>query len=606
MAEPVRVRRGDARAVGEQLARWERAAADLEWDTPWRTLHEPGDGPGRWFAGGTLNATRSCVDRHAAGRPEAVAVLWEGEPGDARRLTYAELAADVDAAAAALVRLGVGPGDRVALHLGWLPELVVALLACARLGAVHTVLPTPLPSEALAERIEGFAPTLLVTQDGAWRHGQILPLKARADEALAAVAGVQHTVVVRRTGLDVAWFTGDLWWHDLLDDGRGLPAPVPVSLPADHPFCAVNLANRRGRAVSVLHGTGNLLASASAVHRYGLTEPGVIWCAAEVSWLGAQAHGILGPLAWGDTAVMFEGTLDVPDRNRTWSIIERYRVQTLLTSPSVVRRLRGWAHDAPPKSAVSSVRRVLTMGEPLEPELRAWLGSVLPEGTTIGDGWGQVELGGVVTVDAAVDPARLPDLLATVVGPDGTPLPDGQMGELVATAPWAGTLLRAEGTGADDVARHWRRPGVYSSGDLVRRIADGRWEFQGRMDEIVSISGQLVSLDEVRAVLLDHPWVTAADVASRADPRLGSSLVAAVVLDPQVADHDTAARELLDTVRETLGGLARPRALVLLDRIGGDLSDGERRQGLVLLAPQPDGDAARVSWSQLVAAVRPA
>jgi acetyl-CoA synthetase len=276
--------------LSSAVARWGDVADDLEWSTPCTELFRADPPLDHWFVDGTLNLSVNCVDRHLTTRRDRVAVYWEGEPGDRRELTYGDLYSDVGRLAAGLQQLGVGVGDRVALHLGWLPETVVAILACARIGAEYTVIPVALPVEALALRLDDFRPQVLFTQDGGWRHGAILPLKARADEALEATTGVEHTVVVRRSGVQVDWFSGDRWYDDVLATAPA-ETRTPVPLPSDHPALAVHLANRRGRPVSVRHGTANIAAAALAVHRHGLAAGEVYWCAADVSWLGAQAHG---------------------------------------------------------------------------------------------------------------------------------------------------------------------------------------------------------------------------------------------------------------------------------------------------------------------------
>ena len=595
------------RAVPDDLAAWATVADELDWNEPWTALYEP-EGPyGRWFAGGSLNAAVNCVDRHLSVRADQPAVLWEGEPGDRRALTYRQLHDEVCALAGALRGLGLGVGDRIALHLGWLPETVVAMLACARIGAMQAVLPTPLPVEALAERLDDFRPRVLFTQDGAWRHGTILPLKARADEALTATGGVEHTVIVRRTGQDVAWYEGDRWFADLVAAARpGMPTPETsaVPLPAEHQLLSVHLANRRGRPVSVLHGTATLLASALAVHRYALTDGGVFWCAGDLSWIGAQAHGVYGPLAAGHTAVMFEGMLDVPTRQRAWEIVERYGVSTLVTTPTVVRWLRGWSRRPPSPAAVASLRRVVTMAEPADPSLTEWLVHDVGGGRiSVGDAWGQVQLGGIVSVDHPVRPEALPDPGFAILNAEGGRVVDGRSGELVLERPWAGMLRAMEGAGAGEAAsRHWRRPGVYCTDDLARRRPDGSLDFLGRIDEVVSVSGQLVSLGEVREVLLDHPFVVAADVVERADVRLGRSLAAAVVLASDIEASAAVARDLLDTVREVLGGLARPRALLFVDRFGDELASVARRRALATLAASAGEEPLHVTWHQVLAA----
>ncbi|SNR58470.1 acetyl-CoA synthetase [Haloechinothrix alba] len=596
------------REIPEDVAAWSAIADELDWEAPWQRLYEPVGDYGRWFGGGLFNLSVNCVDRHLRAHGDRTAILWEGEPGDRRGLTYRELHGEVRRLARALRSLGVGVGDRVALHTGWLPETVVAMLACARIGAVHAILPVALPTEALAERLDDFRPRVLVTQDGAWRHGAILPLKARADEALGALGGVEHTVVIRRTGVDVAWFEGDRWLHELLATGPEGEDPAaeadPVALDPEQPVMAMHLANRRGRPVSVLHGAATLASSALAVHRYGVAEGEVFWCAGDVSWAGAQAHGVYGPLLAGSSAVMFEGTLDVPTRHRTWDIVRRYGVSTLLTTPTVVRMLRGWSRRPPAQEDIADLRRIVTMAEPVEPELIDWLTHDVGGGRiTVGDGWGQIQLGGVVRVDNPVAPDSLPDPGFAIVDGDGRELPAGQRGELVLRRPWAGTLRAMEGGGAEDVRqRHWYRPGLYSTHDLARRRPDGALEFLGRMDEVVSVSGQLVSLGEVRQVLLEHPFVVAVEVVERADPRLSRSLAAVVALTDGVAADSSVARELMDTVREMLGGLARPRALAFIDRFGDELSTTELDRALELLMAGVGDDPLQLSWDQVVAA----
>jgi len=582
------------------VARWRDVADDLEWSTPWTELFRADPPLDRWFVDGTLNLSVNCVDRHLTTRRDRVAVYWEGEPGDRRELTYGDLYSDVVRLAAGLRELGLGVGDRVALHLGWLPETVVAILACARIGAEYTVIPVALPVEALALRLDDFRPQVLFTQDGGWRHGAILPLKARADEALEATTGIEHTVVVRRSGVQVDWFSGDRWYDDLLASASA-ESRTPIPLPSDHPALAVHLANRRGRPVSVRHGTANIAAAALAVHRYGLAGGEVYWCAADVSWLGAQAHGVFGPLLAGDSSVMYEGTLDVPTSARAWELVERYQVSSLIASPSVVRTLRRWSLAAP-AGGTGSLQRVTTLGERLDPDLRAWLTTVLGEHVLVADGWGQVELGGIVTLDHPADPDRLPDPGFAVLDEHGQQVLDGVPGEWVMLEPWAGTLRAVSVHGEDPIGSHWsRHPGHYATGDLARRMESEGVEFLGRLDEVVSVSGQLVSLNEVRDVLLDQPFVSDAEVFERADPRLGRSVAAAVVLQEGAPSDVASLRELQDWVREQLGGLSRPHALLVVDRFGPEITGPTLRRALAVLSTAVEGDPVHVTWQQVVA-----
>lgn len=604
---------------------WQAVADLISFDTPYSRLWEPGERSGRWFVDGTLNLSTNCVDRHLASSGDRVAVHWEGEPGDRRSMTYAELHEQVCALARALRGMGVGPGDRIGLHLGWLPETVVVMLACARIGAMHTVLPAPLPVEPLADRLELLDLKVLFTQDGAWRHGTVLPLKSRADEALLAGGSVEHTIVVRRTGMDVAWFEGDRWYHDLVaatrpgvagTDSVGHDPGAPISLPSEHPIAAVPMASRGGQPVSIVHGTATMLAGAMAVHRR-LRTGGVFWCAADIAWAVTQFHGIYGPLAFADTVVMYEGTLDQPSPTRAWEIIARYGVESIVTSPSVVRTIRGWARELPEMSKVPYLRRITTAGEPVEAELEEWLTDAFASRTVdVIDAWGQLELGGIVQVarsrsstsanDAPTGDA-LPDCGVDLVDADGHPVDEGAPGEAVLRLPWAGTMVGVEGPQAAVAEAHWsRHPGLYATGDLAVRRADGRLTFLGRTDDVVSISGQLVSLREVREVLVDHPFVRAAVVTWRKDPEIGRALVAAVTLSGEVGadpDLDGVAVELMDAVREVMGGLARPRALLVIDRFGDELGRLDRARAIATLAtPDRAGAPRSVTWSQVLAA----
>lgn len=592
-------------------ADWVRAATLVDWSRDFDRVWEPGGIRGRWFPGGTLNVSTNCVDRHASAHPDRVAIRWEGELGDRRDITYAELLGEVSTLARALRSLGVTPGDVVALHLGWVPEVVVAMLACARIGAVHAVLPTPLPAEALADRLEGLRAKVLFTQDGAWRRGTVLPLKVRADEALTAVAGIEHTIVVRRTGIDVAWYEGDRWYHDLVAGGRSgtrRSGGEAVELPSEHPLLLMNLANRGGRPVVVTHAAANILVSAAAIQEWGVGDGETVWCAGDVSWLGVLAHGVVGPLSRGVSAVMYEGTLDVPTHARAWEIMRRHGVTTLLTTPSVLRTMRGWAPALGAKAhAPETLRRVVTFGESAEPALREWAATELGEGrVTVADGWGQVELGGIVALDRPLDPAALPDVGLEIVDGQGQPVDEGDAGELVLRRAWAGEMLPATGAVAAATDGHWTTlPGLYTTGDRVRRGADGALEYLGRTDQVVSLSGQLVSISEVKDLLLDHPFVKQADVIERRDHQGGRYLAAAVVLDPVMAprgDLTAVARDLNETVRDNLGGLARPRMIIFVDRFGDELRGDERRRAVASLPIGDTPEPKSVTWTQILAA----
>ncbi len=590
----------------EALARWGAVAHLLDWERPFHTVFEDSTPQGRWFLGGRLNAAVNCLDRHLSDRGDVPAIHWEGEPGDRRTLTYRQLHGEVCALAGALADLGVGPGDRVVLHLGWIPETVVAMLACARLGATHTLLPAPLPPDALADRLGEVAPKVLITQDGAWRHGVILPLKARADEALAAISSINYTIVVRRTGVDVAWYEGDRWFHELVApsarrDGAVEPA---VAMPADHPLFTIYLASWRGRPTGIVHRTGGLLAYAAELQRtaFAPDPDDVLWCAVDVSWMAGQVHGIYGPLACGGTAVMFEGMLDTPTHDRAWQIIARYGVTTLVTTPSVVRNLRQWI-DCPPGEQVATLRRIITVGEPIEPDDRAWLATEVGRGqAAVAESWGQTELGGVVTLTPAPQPP-LPDPGLDIVDHDGGAAPTGGTGELVLRHPWPGTFHALLGDGGRAAGRYWREPGVYATDDLARREPDGDIVILGRATPVVSVSGQLVSATEVRDVLLEHPFVAAAEVVDRPDRRSGQAVVACVVLQDGNAPGTSVARELRAHVYDTLGGLAQPRTVVFCEALPSDVPRATVRRALRMLCTAETDETIRLSTARIRAAM---
>lgn len=592
---------------------WGRAAATLSWDEPATDVATPADGGRwRWFPGGRLNLAVNAVHRHVPEHAERVALHWEGEPGDRRDVTYGELDREVSALADALAGLGVSVGDRVALHLGLVPEAVVAILACARLGAVHSILPAVLPPDALTDRLTDLAPRVLITQDGAWRHGVVLPLKQRADEALTAATSVEHTIVVRRTGIPVPWFDGDRWYDELVAAPRpgASTARVPtVAVDSDHPALITYLANRGGRPTGVVHATGGLAVYATAFH-HALAGPGdVVWVPAELGWMASQSHGILGPLLSGGTAVAFEGMLDTPTHRRAWEIIQRYEVATLLATPSVIRALRSWVGNAPTADEVRSLRRVVTAGESLDDASARWLEATVGHGhATVVNAWGQTELGGVVAVPTtATTPGDPPDAGLRVETADGRPAPEGVVGDLVVRRPWPGTALGVHRDGgAIDPSLPTFRDGAILTGDRARVRSDGTIELLGRSDRVFSVSGQLVSATEIRLALEEHPQVARAEVVDRADASTGRSVVAVVV--PRAVDDGPAprgdealARELRVHVRDLLGGLSQPRTVVFVDRFPDE--DDERLVPALRAATGSGGVLQHLSVAQIEAAL---
>ncbi|MGH2846820.1 MAG: AMP-binding protein [Thermoleophilaceae bacterium] len=594
---------------GHAIEAWEVAAGRVSWMRGAERTHVPGPRGGRWFPGAELNVSLNCLDRHLAERGDRVALHWEGEPGDRRAITYRELHEEVCAFAGALSALGVGAGDRVALHLGLLPETVVAMLACTRVGAVHAVMAAALPADALADRLVDFDPKLLLTQDGSWRHGVMLPLKARADEAMAAATGVEHTVVVRRTGVDVGWYEGDLWYDELVAGARAAAAPAPaVAVRSDHPLLACYIANRRGRPTGIVHGTGGLLTHAMTIHADGLVgaHDDVFWIPADVAWLATQVHAVYGPLACGATSVLYEGMLDTPSHERAWEIVERYGVNTIVTTPSVVRNLRRWTDSRLAAHDLGSLGRIVTAGERIDPSLRDWLATEVGGASVrVADGWGQTELGGVVLLlDAASGGSGLPDPGVDIVDTRGRPVAPGSEGELVLRHPWPATFLRIWGDDGAAAARlYWsRHPDAYATGDRAVRAGDGSLAVLGRIDPVVSVSGQLVSLTEIGEALLEHPFIRAAEVVACPDPPAGEALAACVALRDGTPSSDQLAWALRGHVRERLGGLAYPRTIAFLEEIPDDLERDDLRHVLRLLCATASSENVWFTREQLRAA----
>lgn len=561
---------------------WRPIVDSLDWEKNAEELFEHDAHGGMWLPGARIDPLHNILLRHLDAHADQTALHWEGEPGDRVSLTYRELAEDVATFTAALHQLGVGAGDRVALHTGWLPSTAVAVLSCIGLGASWTLIPVSLPVEALTEKLSQLKPTLVVTQDGAWRHGSIIPTKHRVDDALAGVQSVENTIVVRRTGVDVAWFVGDHWYHDLLETHRSSGSGEDFTSPTgavelETILCRALVASHDSPALLTSHTAGQLLLNIAAFHQ-ATRDEGNLWCAGDTSWVVSQWHGLLGPLLFGDTAVLYEGTLDIPDRDRVWQVIERCNVSTFLTTPAVMRSIRIWEQQSNRRPDVT-IRRIITAGEPVEPELKKWLHERFAiTGTEVVDGWGQVMLGGIVYLRHAS--ATMPDCGLRVLAEDGRTIKASESGEMVLTVPLPGRVRNWEGPGSSSIRGKQQRfgPHCYATGDRVTFSATGEVIHHGRLDDLVSISGQLISLSAVEAVIDDHPYVQKSTALVVRCDAIGRALAAVVVTTPEArssADHavddPTVAAEIMNSVNDVLGGLGRPRTVVFVDADTVDL-----------------------------------
>ncbi|WP_182619792.1 acetate--CoA ligase [Promicromonospora sukumoe] len=593
------------RAAADPVAFWAEAASRLDWTTPWHTAHTwsppaPRDEPtdlsvpeAAWFVGGRLNVAANCVDRHVdAGRGAKVALHWEGENGDRTTVTYADLRRRVAQAAHALTALGVGPGDRVVVYLPVLVETVVVALACARIGAVHSLVFGGFSAEALRFRLADTGAKLLVTTDGQFRRGVATPVKANADEAVAGLDHVEHVLVIRRTGSDVAWTDRDVWWHDAVDTAPEVhEAP---SFDAEHPLFIIYTSGTTGKPKGLVHTSGGYLTHASWAHwaHFDAKPDDVHWCTADLAWVTAHTYEIYGPLSNGLTQVIYEGTPDTPSRERHLEIIERYGVTVYYTAPTLIRTFMTWFGDTLPEHDLSSLRILGTVGEAINPAAWEWFRATFGRGELpVIDTWWQSETGaamvaplpGVTPLVPGSATRALPGIEVAVVDDDGRRLGPGEPGILVVTRPWPGmarTVWRDPGRYLDS---YWRRfaghgpaGAYYVAGDGALLDEHGNVHLLGRLDDVVNVSGHRLSTIEIESALVAHPTVGEAGVAGVPDPVTGQAVAAFVVASgvgvgwagatsPQEAD--AAVAELRSQVAREIGPVAKPRYVVAVPEL---------------------------------------
>ncbi|MGC5615434.1 acetate--CoA ligase [Georgenia sp. Z1491] len=571
-------------AAADTDAFWLDQARDLlTWRTePTQSLDWSGAPVARWFADGTLNACENAVDRHvAAGHGDRVAIHFEGEPGDRYDLTYAELLEQVSRAAGALEALGVTTGDRVAIYLPMIPEAVVAMLACARIGAVHSVVFGGFSADALHSRIIDGDARLVVTADGGWRRGKQLPLKRAVDDALAkGGTNVEHVLVVRRTGQETDWTEGrDVEWAEAL---AAAPAEhEPVAVEAEHPLFLLYTSGTTGKPKGILHTTGGYLTQSQYTfhnvfdHKAGQD---VFWCTADVGWVTGHSYVVYGPLSDGVTQVLYEGTPDTPHQGRWWEIVERYGVTLLYTSPTAIRTCMKWGEDVPGKFDLSSLRLLGTVGEPINPEAWMWYRRVIgAERTPVVDTWWQTETGaimiaplpGVTSTQPGSATKPLPGISAEILDDAGKAVTDGQGGYLALTAPWPAMTRGIWGDEQRFVDTYWSRfPGSYFAGDGARKDDEGDIWFLGRVDDVMNVSGHRLSTTEIESSLVSHPKVAEAAVVGAKDDTTGQAVVAFVILRGDALQEADEPGEGSDVVGELrahvaaqIGPIARPRTL---------------------------------------------
>ncbi|GHF28638.1 acetate--CoA ligase [Streptomyces morookaense] len=568
-------------AKADRLGFWAEQARRLSWETePTETLDWSNPPFAKWFADGRLNVAYNCVDRHVEnGLGERVALYFEGEPGDTRAITYAELQREVSKAANALTELGVRAGDRVAIYLPMIPEAVFSMLACARIGAPHSLVFGGFSADALATRIVDADARVVITADGGYRRGKASSLKPAVDEALTrpGTENVRSVLVVRRTGQeDLAWTEGrDIWWHDLVE--RQSDQHTPEAFDAEHPLFILYTSGTTGKPKGILHTSGGYLTQVSYTHHavFDLKpESDVFWCTADVGWVTGHSYIVYGPLSNGATEVLYEGTPDTPHQGRWWEIVQKYGVTVLYTAPTAIRAAMKWGDDIPAKFDLSSLRILGSVGEPINPEAWVWYRKHIgADRTPVVDTWWQTETGGIMisplpgVTETKPGSAQvpLPGIAATVVDDEAREVPDGHGGYLVLTEPWPSMLRTIWGDDQRYRDTYWSRfEGRYFAGDGAKKDDDGDIWLLGRVDDVMLVSGHNISTTEVESALVSHPKVAEAAVVGATDPQTTQAICAFVILRSGAAGEDEQglAEELRAHVAKQLGPIAKPKRIL--------------------------------------------
>ena len=574
------------RADADRDAFWAEQADRLHWHQRWDDVLDWQAPHAKWFVNGTLNVAYNCVDRHVEdGHGDQVAIHFEGEPGDTRTITYADLKREVSKAANALESLGIQAGDRVAIQMPMIPEAVVAMLACARVGATHSVVFGGFSPGALQSRIEDAEAKLLITTDGQFRRGKPAPMKENTDQAVANTPTIEHVLVVKRTETEVPWTEGrDIWWHDLVDAQSDEHTAQPFD--AEHPLFILYTSGTTGKPKGVVHCSGGYLTQAAYTHNVVFDhKPGesVYWCTADIGWVTGHTYIVYAPLANRTTQVIYEGTPNTPHEGRHFEIIQKYGVTIYYTAPTLIRTFMKWGKEIPEKFDLSSLKVLGSVGEPINPEAWMWYRDNIGRGTCpIVDTWWQTETGaimisplpGVTATKPGSAMRPLPGVAATVVDEGGTPVGDGEGGYLVLDKPWPSMLRGIWGDEERYVDTYWSRfadQGYYFAGDGAKYDDDGAIWLLGRVDDVMNVSGHRISTTEVESALVSHPTVAEAAVVGASDPTTGQGIVAFVILrGTAVADESTgedAIKALRDHVAKEIGPIAKPRQIMVVEEL---------------------------------------
>ncbi|MGB9030580.1 MAG: acetate--CoA ligase [Acidobacteriaceae bacterium] len=567
------------RSVKDPEGFWAEAAKDLHWFAPWTKVLEWNLPWAKWFVGGKINLCYNCVDRHVAnGRAEKTAILWEGEPGEVRRLTFRELHGEVQRFANALKSLGIKKGDRVAVYMGMTPELAIALLACARIGAVHSVIFGGFAANAIVDRVNDSQCVAILTQDTSYRRGNEVRLKATVDEAIAQCPTVKNVVVYRRSGSEIAMQAGrDHWWHEVMAKAD---AECPAEeLDSEDPLYILYTSGTTGKPKGLVHTTGGYSVHTYLTSKYifDLREDDVYWCTADIGWVTGHSYVVYGILQNGTTTVMYEGAPNHPQPDRFWKIIDDHKVTVFYTAPTAIRAFNKWGDEYPAKHDLGTLRLLGTVGEPINPEAWIWYREVIGHGRCpIVDTWWQTETGGIMispipgAIAAKPGSATRPffGIVPEVVTKEGNPVPAGQGGLLVIRKPWPGMARTIWGDSDRYVKQYWSDvEGAYFTGDGARMDVDGYFWLMGRVDDVINVSGHRLGTMEVESALVAHPKVAEAAVVGRPDELKGQAIAAFVTLEGGFTPTKETKDELRAWVAKEIGSLARPDDIRFTDQL---------------------------------------
>ena len=564
-----------AQADRDREAFWAEQAGTLDWMAPWTRVLDWQPPHAQWFVGGKLNVSANCLDRHVSGgRRNKAALIWEGEPGDRRVLTYWDLAREVNRAANALKSLGIKKGDRIAIYLPMIPEAAIAMLACTRIGAIHSVVFGGFSAESLRDRINDAEAVAVITADGGYRRGQIVPLKRFTDQAVTECPSIKHQIVVQRLAGTASAEAGatmkpgrDLWWHDLVREASATCAPEPMD--AEDLLFILYTSGTTGKPKGIVHTTGGYLTQVAATCRwvFDLKEDDVFWCTADIGWVTGHSYVVYGPLANGATVVMYEGAPDWPGRDRLWEMIARYGVTIFYTAPTAIRAFMKWGTDHPKRHDLATLRLLGSVGEPINPEAWIWYHEQIGRGRCpIVDTWWQTETGaimisplpGVTTTKPGSATHALPGVSAKLLDTQGTVIKKGG-GFLVLTEPWPSMLRTLYGDDARYQETYWSRfPGKYFAGDGAKLDEDGYWWVLGRVDDVLNVAGHRIGTMEVESALVDHPMVAEAAVVGKAHELKGQALAAFVILKEGNAPTAQLKDDLKEHVAKKIGAIAKP------------------------------------------------